>query len=499
MNARIVLLFLMCTLVSACSDGPTPLTRDMVGEHISDMADLTSHLPDMPMIPSVRGELPKAPEQSLAECGTPRLGLDLSVCTASYIGGAGADVVSQVAIAPDGTIVLAGVFPGVSGFGPLNNEFGFGGEAAIVKLDPTGRKILAWSRIGRLISALDVSPRDGTIVAGGSFGVMALTSEMESVAFEFPANSPELLDVGFDGEVAWFAAMQLSVFDPGSGEVLGSFDVEGVTVHDLVVDSWNQRLIITGFEQVSSDLQQPFIKAYGFDGGLVWSAWGWSAEQARELGSDTRGKALAIGYDGKLYFAGEAHGGETVFKRDPRQIERALMLEEEDDFARAFDLNGSAPIGFVARFDLGTGTFEQGTFLVTRLSSGKGNAARPTAIAANERGEIVMVGESACCIKDGEDKRVMGQPAMPDFSGGAFVAIFDGQSFERKLWTALHGGANASMRDVDTWGKAAVVVQEHVVRDDEVNVSGSMILHESFFDMPQGGASELHITVIPLP
>lgn len=491
----ILLSFFWCM---ACSDSPEPLVR-VVDQGMPLVEDMATDESEMSRVPFVVGELPVAPTQDLVVCGGPRLGLDLNVCTASYLGGAGADRVTQVAISPDGSIVLGGMFPGVNGFGPLNNEFGFGGDGAVVKLDETGRLIQAWSSVGSLISALDVSPRDGMVVVGGSFGLMGLEAGMASQAFTVATSAPEMLDVGFDGEVGWFAGKRVTIYGPETDQVLGSFDVEVTQVTDLVVDSWNQRVVLTGFKQVSGDLQQPFVNSYNFDGGVIWSAWGWSAEQAQGLGSDTRGKALAIGYDGALYFAGEAHGGETVFKRSPRDVTAMQSLFEQDEYAKTSNLNGGAPVGFVARLNLGTGAMEAGTFLVTRLESGKGNAARPTSIAANERGEIVVAGESACCIKNGEAKKVMGQPAMPGYAGGAFVAVFDGATFERKLWTTLHGGANAAMRDVDAWGGAAVVVQEHVSEQDASALEDQMILHNSFFEVPQGGSSDVHITVIPMP
>ena len=92
----------------------------------------------------------------------------------------------------------------------------------------------------------------------------------------------------------------------------------------------------------------------------------------------------------------------------------------------------------------------------------------------------------------------MGQAAMPGYAGGAFFAIFDGERFDRKAWTAVHGGAVARLKSVDMWGRSAVLVHEHVAKQGAPEVEGAMVSHESFFDRPPGGSSDVHITVIPV-
>lgn len=486
----------------ACSEPPTPTLRVEM-----DMAVDVGNAPDEddlgPELPGPRRSfaLPTAPEPDLTACGAISLGDALNVCTASYLGGAGADTVSHVQISPDGEIVLGGVFPGIMGFGPQNTTFGFGGDASVVKLSPDGRTILAWAHMGSLISALAVSPQDGSVAVGGDFGLVVLDAQMQGERFRFVANAPERLSFGLAGELLHFAGNQATVYatDAG-GEVLASFAVEEGEVEDMVLDSAYQRVIVTGFEQVSADLQQPFVSAHDFDGSEAWSLWSFDAEQASAHGSDSRGVALAIGRDGKLYFAGEAHGGETVFRQDPRDVTRPLeALVAQDAYAQTSNLEGAAPMSFVSRHDLRSGVIERATFLLTRRESdGRGNAARPSALAVNEHGDVLLGGSAACCIEDGAKKTVMGQEAMPGYAGGAFFVLLDGDTFERRLWTAAHGGAEAQLKSVDIWGGAAVVVHEHVTAQGESSLEGSMVLHESFFAQPQGGGSDIHITVFPV-
>lgn len=487
---------LMCC--TACMESPEPLFRSDMGSTPRDMASEEDDGVAHDQLPFIVGELPEPPSQDLDACGAARLGADLNICTASYLGGAGADVVTDVAISPDGSVVLSGKFPGVAGYGPLNNEFGFGGDAAVVRLDAQGRRITGWSHVGALISAMDVSPRDGSIVIGGGFGIMALDRTMKQQVFAFPANAPERLDVGFGGEVAWLAGRRVVIYAPDVAEVVGSFDVEEGEISGLVVDSWNRRVVISGFTKVPGKIQQPFVRAHGFDGEKVWSAWDWTPAQTARFDADTRCMALAMGHDGKLYVVGESLGKNTVFARDPRDLSAPAPLVTQDSYAELAAATGAAPIGFVARFDAGTGVLEAGTFLLTRSRDGAGEGTRLTSIAANERGDVLVGGDAACCIEGSAQKRVVGQAALSDESGGAFIAIFEWETLERTLWTSVRGSAKAVVRDVDAWGRAAVLVHEHVAEDGAM-ISGRMVTHESFFDEPQGGASDVHVTVIPLP
>ena len=442
-------------------------------------------------------ELPQAPQPDLSSCGGISLGDTLNVCTATYLGGAGSDTVSHVAISPDGTIVLGGVFPGVMGFGPRNNEFGLGGDAAAVKISADGRKILAWAHMGALVSAVAVSPQDGSVAVGGDFGVVVLDAGMQEERFRFVANAPERLSFGLAGELLHVAADRATVYDTmRDGEVLASLVVDRGEVRDMVLDSAYRRVIVTGFEG-SSDEERPFLSAYDFDGSMAWSLWGDESAGTLEERGVSRGVALAIGRDGKLYFVGEAQGEGTVFAQDPRDPTRPLeVLVEPDDYARRAGVMDT--MSFISRHDLRDGSVELATFLTTRSDGEGGGAAHPVTLAANQRGDVLLGGRATCCIANGVRQIVAGQEAMPDEASGEFFALFDGETFERIFWTAAHGGARARLKSVDIWGSAAVVVHEHVVEPGATTVEGSMILHESFFDEPQGGGSEVHITVIPV-
>ncbi len=484
-------------MVMGCP-GPIEPVKSMPDAGVEDMSGDTGMQVEADM-DAREVSNPGVPSQDLSACGDVRLSTDLSLCTASYLGGVGADTVSHVEVAPDGSIVLGGVFPGVAGFGPLNNQLGLDGDAAVVKLSEDGLLIQAWTRVGLMVSSLDVSPLDGSIVVSGEYGLMAIEPSMKAIRFQVATHAAEVLDIGLGGEVLHIAGTKVTVLSGDSGAVLASFDVPEDHISGGVMDSRHERVIVTGFAQVSGSLQQPYIRAYDFNGELVWSAWDWSAAEAQAYGSDTRGNAVTLGFDGKLYFVGEAHGGNTVFGRDPMDLSKEARLTKTDAYSDPYDLNGAAPVGFISRHDLETGELEQGTFLVTRLSSdNKGNAARPLHVAANERGQVMVGGVAACCIEDGESLTVEGSPAMPGYAGGAFIALFEGDDLSRSMWTALHGGAEVELKDVATWGKVAVVAHEHVAEEGSAVVQGQMVTHESFFAQPPGGPSDVHISVIPV-
>ncbi|MEZ4311828.1 MAG: hypothetical protein R3F14_27675, partial [Polyangiaceae bacterium] len=252
-----------------------------------------------------------------------------------------------------------------------------------------------------------------------------------------------------------------------------------------------------------SQLQIPFIRAFGYDGAPKWKAYDWNKAEAGGVSdcADSRGYALGMGRDGKLYFAGESHGGNTVFRHGPTDISINAPVVKSDPYNDPYNLNGAAPIGFYARFDPATGAIEQGQFVCTRLSGGKGNAARPRAIAADEAGNVIVGGASACCIEGGDTKTVNGVPAMPAYAGGGFVLVVSADFKERLAWTAFNGpsGSGANGVAVAAAKSALVMVSQQAVDPAKNTSTGEipLITVEALQPEPGGGASDAWITVMP--
>lgn len=441
-----------------------------------------------------------------APCGTFQVGDAFEVCAATYLTGAEEDTAGGVDIAPDGSVVYGGsLHPEAFGLSP--GTVLAGGSAGVARLSADGRKALSVTRVGASVTDLQVAAGSGDIAVSGDFGVAVLDSAAASVKWAAAPGGASRVAITPGGTVAGLFGKTLRVFDPAGGEV-GSVEITtNQAVHDIAIDGASETVFATGFKQDDgapcSQLQIPFVRAFGYDGSARWQAYDWNKAEvgAADECADSRGYALAMGGDGKLYFAGESHGGNTVFRRQPQDLSAFAPNVKSDPYNDPYNLNGAAPIGFYARFDPATGVLEKGQFLCTRLDSGKGNAARPRAIAADQNGNVVVGGATACCIEHGADKTVNGEPAMPAYAGGGFVLVVSPDFTERLQWTTFNGptGGGANGIAVAAAGSALALLSQQSI-DPQKNASTAevpLLTFDALLPSPGGGASDVWLGVMP--
>lgn len=442
-------------------------------------------------------------------CGTFQTGDDFLACAATYLTGDGADVAGGVAIAPNGDVVYAGSIA-AGDFGVTSTTLLDGGTAGLIRLASDGRNVLSVTRLGSAVTDIAIRRSTGHIAVSGSFGAAVLDSTGKTVLWSNSApGSVSEISIGHDGTVAALAGTKVTVFD-NEGAIKSTFDVPtNREVTDIAVDDATKLVFATGFKQDDgapcTQLQIPFLRAYTFDGTAAWKAYDWNKSEAGNASecADTRGYALAMGADGKLYYAGESHGGNTVHRRLPLDLTQNAPVVKYDPYNDPYNLNGAAPIGFYARFDAATGTIEQAQFVCTRLSSGKGNAARPRAIAADAQGNVFIAGATACCMENGATKTVNGSPAMPTYAGGGFLLVVSSDFKERLAWTAFNGemgsGANGTSVAVGV-ASAALLFQQSIDPAKQTSTSEIPLLtFHAVQSVPGGGASDGHLVVFPVP
>lgn len=443
-------------------------------------------------------------------CGAFQTGDDFLACAATYTTGEGADVVGGVDVGPDGTVVVAGSIA-AGDLGATATTLLGGGAAGILRLSVDGRSVVGVTRLGGAATDVAVRQSTGEIAVSGDFGVALLDAAAQAVIWSdaAPGGDAREVAIGQEGTVAVLAGTTLSVFS-AEGAPLGSFNVPtNQEVTDVAVDDVSQTVFATGYKQddgyTCTQLQIPFIRAYAFDGAPRWHAYDWDKVQAGDASecADSRGYGLAMGRDGKLYYVGESHGGNTVHRRLPQDLTAMAPVVKTDAYNDPYNLNGAAPIGFYGRFDPATGALEQGQFLNTRLSSGKGNAARPRAIAADAQGNVFVAGGSACCIEGGDVKTVNGAPAMPTYAGGGFVLVVSADFQQRLAWTAFNGelGGGADGISVAVGPTSAALVMRQAI-DPAKNASTSeipLLTFNAAQPAPGGGESDGYLVVFPAP
>ncbi len=453
------------------------------------------------------GSVPGAGGGAVEDCPAFTAGNDLAVCTATYVtGGSSDDQAGGVAISPSGAVIYAGTL-GEGAVDTPSSTLLSGGAAGLLLLAPDGKSVIRSSHVGGSVTDVAVSPSSGLIAISGDFGVALLDATAEAVVFDDAlGGEASQVAIGSDDTVAAFQDGTLHVFD-SAGTSLGSASVSGY-VNDVAVDATNELVFVAGFKQDDgapcTQLQIPFIRAYHYDGSAAWKAYDWNHTEVGAVSecADTRGISVSIGGDGKLYYSGESHGGNTVHRRDPQDLATFADNVKSDAYNDAYNMNGAAPIGYVARFDPATGAFETGTTFLTRLSSGKGNAARPKKAVADASGNVLVVGASACCIENATERTVSGIAVMPEgtYAGGGFALVLSSDFTTRMIWTTWNGamgGGATGIGAAAAKGAMAVVLQQNP-KDGDTALDTStqpLVTVDAIQGAPGGGTGDAFVSV----
>lgn len=361
---------------------------------------------------------------------------NLPLDSATYLGDSAADALTAVDIALDGSVIVAGTMPTHNPAGVTPTELLGGGNGVIVRLDEFGRTVHSLVRLGDEIHDMEINAA-GDMVVCGDFGVAVLDPLATGLQWHVDPGEVGRCAIGRDGTVA--ALVSGAVYSYASnGAPLANWAVAGSAKNDIALDGVNQLVIVTGYNQVSGNLQLPFIRAWSYEGVLDWVSYDFNS--AAGLGADTRGTLVAIGRDDYLYFAGTINGGTgaSVFARDPKNITVPLgsdRLIVTDKYTNPFNI-GSVTMSWYGRFDPATGELLRGQSLLTRRTSDdKGNSIALNALTADEEGNLFMAGTTFCCLAE-RNKRQIAGTTVGNYAGGeAFFMALSADMSERYIWT----------------------------------------------------------------
>jgi hypothetical protein len=387
-------------------------------------------------IPVVRRDVQLAPSN------------DLPVAAASYLGGTGSDALNAVDVAPDQTIVVGGTLPGYTRAGLTPVNLLGGGNGAIVRLSSDGRSLLSITRIGATVEDLEISA-NGSIAVCGSFGIAVLSANAGSVLWSANPGAASRCAIGNDGTTAALLSGVAHLYR-SNGSSLGTWSIGGSAQSDIAIDAGSQSAIATGYTQVDGTLQVAFMSAWSYStGALKWRSYGFSQAEVRgaALGADTRGMRVALGRDGKLYFAATINGGTgaSIFSRDPKNINLRLDASRSistDSYNTPSNV-GSVKITWYGRFNPADGTLEKGQTILTRLGSGAGNSIVPRAITADEAGNVYIAGDTAFAIQNRSARSIGGVNVGSYELGEAFLLVVSADLRQRIIWTPFTGTMSA--------------------------------------------------------
>ncbi|WP_322814886.1 hypothetical protein [Chloroflexus sp.] len=358
---------------------------------------------------------------------------------AGYLGGANDDNLVAVRITSTGELVLAGTMSAVTGI--PETVLPGGGAGALIRIGVDGRSIDRVIRVATRLNHAAFDRSGGTVVCGPD-GVVVLEPDLTTV--RWTATPGEVMRCAMsDGRVAALLQSMTLLVYPVDGSVPLSINVGGTKVRDIAIDSASGLVFATGYTQAASDLKVAFLRAYRLDdGSLAWQRYGFSASVVKgaNLAADSEGRQLAIGDDGMLYFAGFTDGGNSIFGRDPADINRVLSKSElikYDAYNDPYRISGAKSLAWYGRFDPVSGTLLHGQWLLTRLDDGKGNSISIKGLAAAADGTLVVVGSTACCLQGRRTMQLFGQVLGNYEIGEPFVLIVHPAFTQRYIWTTL--------------------------------------------------------------
>jgi len=323
---------------------------------------------------------------------------NLTVNTASYLGGDGNDSAGGVEIAPDNSIVIGGHYPNLAATQRLELPDYPAERGAVLRLNAQGQ-LLSSTLIGQSVNDLDLNRNTGEIALVGNFGVASLTADASQVRWFHPlGDEAKRVAVADDGSVAALVRNRVNLYTASGEPLAPEFTVAGAEakqVIDIAIHSPSQSVFVVGYRQATSKLQVPYLRSYDYAGNRKWQAYGFAANAVNEakLGADTRGQRIAIGRDGLLYFAGKTDGGNNVFTRNPFNISETANNINIDNYTNTSNIS-SGSFGYFARFQATDGTHLQGQYVLTRKQSDgyKGNSFGINAITADENSTVYLGG-----------------------------------------------------------------------------------------------------------
>jgi hypothetical protein len=207
-----------------------------------------------------------------------------------------------------------------------------------------------------------------------------------------------------------------------------------------------------------------------------------------------------MGRDDRLYYAGESHGGNTTHAYQPRDLAQKASLRSYDAYTTPYDV-GPATVLFVARFRPADGALEVGQMHLARVTGGKpasGQSMSPLAIAADERGNVIVGGAQRCCMLDQDRKTVAGTKiASADPDADAFALVISADFGRRMLWTTFgRGGAARAVGVALAHGVAAMLAAQ----DQAAAAKAPLVTTPQAVQLaPGGGAMEAYLALWSAP
>lgn len=403
-------------------------------------------------------------------------GDNLNISTASFLGGTtGASSINSAIVAPDNTIWLAGTLANdPAGSTPV--DLLGGGTGTLLRLDATGTSVLSVTHVGSDIVDMQVRPDGSIALAVTGVGAVILDPTATSVVWSDAMTNIKRITVGTDGMVgALSATKDFRIYD-AAGTIVKSGTFGNSEVNDILLDTANQRFIMTGANFLVTPLVKiPFIKAFDYSnpglslGPTAWNNYEWTNAQAAahygQVLSDSVGTRLTIGPDGYLYFVGYADGGASIFNFDPIYANVPIddgalvgldgsIMQGFDTYARPGDhANAATHYTFLGKYNLSDGAIVKANWELTlNGASRKGNAIVTNDIAIANDGRVYLTGSQAS-EQLGRNGLAIDDISLSGYNGfETFVMVLSPDFAGRERWNVFTMGDPALPGNPDRHG-----------------------------------------------
>ena len=267
-------------------------------------------------------------------------------------------------------------------------------------------------------------------------------------------------------------------------------------------------VLATGYRQsdqgACQQYKSTFVRSYAYDGTLGWTNYDWNGNDVDDTEdcADSEGKGLAIGRDGLLYYAAKSDGGNTVHRKQPRDLQVEVDNKSFDPYNTPYGFKGANALGYYARFDPQTGDHLGGQFLLARKANNnedpaaaEANAAVPEQATALADGTMVIVGSSAYLLA-GHDKKSVGGVKVGSYAAyEPFVLLVAPDFSQRLAWTAFTVSGPGFARAVGVGDQSAALLFGQSQGD---SAKGPLITVDALQPAP-GGDAEAYLVVLPTP
>lgn len=429
-----------------------------------------------------------------------------NVTYAAYVGGGSSDALNVAQVADNCLVYSGGKIntPVTTAARKISAATTDKSTGVLTLAYPQNGQIVAAVRFGNVINDAQLRRSNGDIVVASDGGLAVLSPDLATTRWRQDGNFTRV-SVGSDGTVAGLdgtGGKRLTVYS-ASGTAIYSRTFADAMVNDVAVSTGataaDTRVIVTGMAQRDgggcTKLQVAWVRAYNLNNELVWKSYDWTHAQAFARSSscaDTRGYRVEIGLDGRLYFAGEAAGGNSIYRYGSADLQAAAPNFPSDAYNNPYNTR-SNHITYFTRLDPLTGKQSAGSFLLARLTNGNGNTIRPRAITAGQDGTVYVGGISAAHIQNRANVVLNGKKLQVYTGGDPWLLILSPDFRQRRLWIALADGGQGEVQAIGV-GPGAVAV---ATRADKKSADGFALYTTPGAATTYSGTKAGHLAVIP--